>query len=285
VLSLRTLLGDAGTSSFIRDHYQRLPFSGEVAAANLQDLDLWKCIVSAVLDGQGDYLICRRNQQFTGAAPAGEQEMQALSEEGFTFVVRHAERGDARLAELAGNFEKDFAAPVNIHLYSTPAAEYGFSWHYDSEEVFIVQMKGDKTYELRKNTVNPWPVEEAVPENMRYEREITPLWRCRVAAGGWLYIPSGYWHRAVAGSSSHSIALGVKPRTAIDVWDFLRARLPERLLWRQRLPVMGEAASLTPSEIDSELQNLFRGLQEDLRMLLSDPQLAERLRAYFSATG
>lgn len=72
-------------------------------------------------------------------------------------------------------------------------------------------------YELRKNTVNPLPLEETTPEDMHYEREIMPLWKCTLSPGDWLYIPSGYWHRAKAVTSSTSIALGVKPVTGIDV--------------------------------------------------------------------
>src|SRR5204863_6894279 len=109
-------------------------------------------IVQAMQRREADVMICRRNCRYEGTVPSAESEMQVLSSEGYTFVVRHAERCDAKLRDLAANFESDFAAPVNIHLYSTPTSEFGFGWHYDAEEVFILQTAGAKTYELRKNT-------------------------------------------------------------------------------------------------------------------------------------
>ena len=80
-----------------------------------------------------------------------------------------------QLKKLAAGFEDDFHAPANIHIYATPAGKYGFSWHYDAEEVFIMQTSGRKEYSLRKNTVHPWPLVETIPQDMGYSREIMPL--------------------------------------------------------------------------------------------------------------
>ena len=42
---------------------------------------------------------------------------------------------------------------AHVQLFVTPAETHGFSWHYDAEEVFIVQTAGVKDYLLRENTV------------------------------------------------------------------------------------------------------------------------------------
>src|SRR6185369_6012407 len=98
--------------------------------------------------------------------------------EGWTIVIRSAEKHDAELARLAEGFRADFAAPVNVHVYCTPPERSGFSWHYDPEDVFIVQTHGAKEYQLRKNTVNPWPLLEQMPKDLKYEREVQPTWSC-----------------------------------------------------------------------------------------------------------
>jgi ribosomal protein L16 Arg81 hydroxylase len=194
-------------------------------------------------------------------------------EDGYTLLVRHAERHDSRLAELAAGFERDLAAPVNVHMYCTPGGEHGFGWHYDAEEVFIVQTTGRKEYLLRKNTVNPWPIEETLPADMRYEREIMPLVRCELAAGDWLYVPSGYWHMATAREMAISLAIGVMPRTAVDFYDFLRPRIVESLLWRQRLPVVGSASQLSDEELLAAFRELLPQLRRDLERQWDDPRL------------
>ena len=167
------------------------------------------------------------------------------------------------------------AAAVNIHMYCTPGSQYGFGWHYDAEEVFIVQTTGRKEYSLRKNTVNPWPTDETLPANMRYEREIMPLARCELAAGDWLYIPSGYWHIGESRETSLSLAIGVQPHAAVEVFDFLRPQILESLVWRQRLPVMGAAAVGSGDELREQYAAVFMQLGQELLKLLSDPRQVE----------
>ena len=155
------------------------------------------------------------------------------------------------------------------------AGEHGFSWHYDAEEVFIIQTSGQKEYSLRKNTVNPWPLIETIPSNMGYEREVMPLMRVLLSAGDWLYIPCGYWHKAEArdlDETAISLALGVMSPSAIDTYDYLRARLLDSLLWRQRLPVNGAASAVSSDELVSHYRELFEQLADDLAKTLRDEQ-------------
>ena len=264
------LLGDVPRSRFVADYYYRLPYSAQ-SPADLAALLNWPAVAKMLAADAADVLICRRNERWSGAPPRTAEAAEQLIKEGYTLLVRHAERQDPRLAELAASFERDFASPVNIHVYCTPAGEYGFGWHYDAEEVFILQLAGRKQYALRKNTVHPWPLEETLPADMHYEREIMPLWRCELTAGSWLYIPSGYWHRADASEWSLSLAIGVQPYAALEVWDLLRSELRESLIWRQRLPVAGAAAALSREELLAEISRIVKSLGEDLTLRLSQP--------------
>jgi 50S ribosomal protein L16 3-hydroxylase len=184
-------------------------------------------------------------------------------------LIRHAERHDPRLAQLAAAFEADLDGPVDIHIYCTPASHGGFGWHYDAEDVFILQTSGSKEYSLRKNTVNPWPLVETLPQNMRYEREIMPLARCLLAAGDWLYIPNGYWHMARAQQASISLAVGILTTSAMDVYRYLAPRLLESLLWRQRLPPRDEAAGEEQQQLE-KYREIFVQLGEDLLRTFKD---------------
>lgn len=286
-MNLQTLLGDFPIQQFVADYYQRLPYSASRLALPLCELGTWNSLTAVLAQDAADVIICRRNEQFAGVVPRDEDAANRLVDEGYTLLVRHAERHDSRLAELAAAFARDFAAPVNIHMYCTPGGHYGFGWHYDAEEVFIVQTTGRKQYSLRKNTVNPWPIEETLPEDMKYEREIMPLVRCELAAGDWLYIPSGYWHMGESRETAISLAIGVQPAAAIDVFDFLRPKVLDSLLWRQRLPVVGAAAASSDEELRQQYAALFKQLGGELVKLLADPRLVDsflqQLRASQSA--
>jgi ribosomal protein L16 Arg81 hydroxylase len=284
-MNLQTLLGEHSPAQFVADYYQRLPYSAAGMAAPLCELGTWEAMASLLENAAADVLVCRRNEQHAGPRPESAEQARRLVDDGFTLLVRHAERHDFRLASVAAAFEADFAAPVNIHFYCTPAGEFGFGWHYDAEEVFIVQTAGRKEYSLRKNTVNPWPLDETLPADMRYEREIMPLVRCELAAGDWLYIPSGYWHMGQSQELALSLAIGVMPRTGLDVLDLVRRQLLDSLLWRQRLPVAGRAAPLADDDLLAAYRELVATLRADLTSQLDDPQLAERLLAAVRSRG
>lgn len=281
--NLPAIFGDL--PRFVAEYYQRLPHSAAGQARPLCELGTWDVLAAILERDQADVLVCRRNEQHAGPRPNNANEAARLVEQGHTLLVRRAERHDARLAQLAATFERAFAAPVNIHFYCTPADQYGFGWHYDAEEVFIVQTTGRKEYSLRKNTVNPWPIEETLPADMRYEREIMPLVRCELAAGDWLYIPSGYWHMGAARETALSLAIGLAPRTGVELFDFLRPRVVESIFWRQRLPVAGDAAALSDDELRAAYAALLQQFGQELTQMLSQPQVVEEFLASMRRRG
>jgi ribosomal protein L16 Arg81 hydroxylase len=200
-----------------------------------------------------------------------------LFAQGHTLVIRSAEKHDPELARLARGFHEDLQAPVNVHVYCTPAERSGFRWHYDPEDVFILQTQGTKEYQLRKNTVNPWPLLEQMPRDLKYEREVQPFWTCVLREGDWLYIPTGWWHsaRGVEGESI-TLAIGLMTPAAIAVLDVLKRELLASVLWRQRLPVTGKAAGASPEELLRTYQSVFKDLGRDLSRLLADESFARR---------
>jgi ribosomal protein L16 Arg81 hydroxylase len=272
-MSFRRLLAESDIPSFLENYFQRLPYSKSVASAECLAYGTWETLTKVIASPDADVMVVRQNQQYAGPLPVTTEEAQALVADGYTLLVRHAERHDPALEEFARGLAADFAAPINIHIYCTPASEVGFAWHYDAEEVFIVQTTGVKEYFLRKNSVNPWPIEETLPRDMRYEREIMPLMKVVLAAGDWLYIPSGYWHYGAAHEAAISLSIGVAPRTGVDLFDALRKRVVDSLLWRQRLPVMGTIAAATDEELREQLANILRQLNHDLTRMIADPKL------------
>lgn len=261
---------------FLAEHYLKSPFVLAGVCGELASLADWSMVGQLASQPERDVLVVRSGTQHAGHEPRTEQESRALVAEGHTLVFRGAERHASALAPLAEAFRHDLAGAVDVHLYCTPANQFGFGWHYDAEEVFVFQTSGAKEYLLRKNTVHPWPVLESLPADMHYEREIMPLWKCRLAAGDLLYIPSGYWHMAKAEEEAISLALGVLSPTGVDIFDFLRPRIVESLRWRERLPVMGALSSLSEEPLDEAMQRRIAALAEDLAKMLTNQEFARQ---------
>jgi 50S ribosomal protein L16 3-hydroxylase len=276
-MSLQAFLGEMSAREFVERHCYRLPLArpgGAAFATSLAGPDLAdRLLASADVDA----FLARDRQMWEGGRAPDLETARRLAADGWTLAVRHAERHDPGLAALAAAFARDFAAPVNVHVYATPAGRTGFDWHYDVEDVFILQARGTKDYQLRKNTVHPWPLLETLGPDLRYEREFSPPFSVRLGPGDGLYIPPGWWHCARGvDAPSATLAVGLMSPTGLDVVDILRAELRANPAWRQRLPVAGAAGG---EGVEEAYEERFRELGRDLARALSDGALARRFLA------
>jgi 50S ribosomal protein L16 3-hydroxylase len=258
-------LGTVSQAAFFREFYLHKPHSVAQGAARVVSLLSWD-IFSRVLSQceASDLLAVRDGCLWRGLDPRTDVEAMDLFKAGYSLVARHAERHDAGLAKLASDFTADFDAPAAIQLYATPQQHTSFGWHYDAEEVFIVQTLGTKRYLLRENTVRPCPLLDAIPADMAFEKETSPVMRCDLASGDWLYVPSGFWHVARAEEDSLSISIGVAAPTAMDLFDELRKHFAESALWRKRLSPTGPHAEFAAA------------LSQEAARILGDSPLFER---------
>jgi ribosomal protein L16 Arg81 hydroxylase len=258
-------LGGLPRERFLQETYLSRPFS--LAHAGAADVPLlsWETLYRVLprCDPR-DLLVVRDGRLWTGPDPATRPEAEAFFRAGYSLVLRKAERHDPGLAALADAFARDLGGTVAIQLYATPRERHSFGWHYDAEEVFILQTAGTKRYFLRENTVHPRPLLEAMPRDMEYEREVSPLQSCTLVPGDWMYIPGGYWHVARALEDSLSISVGVLPPTALDLLEELRPHLAASAAWRGRVAPTGLDAGAAAE------------LAREAERLLADPGLAAR---------
>lgn len=290
MMTLSTLLDTLPKRDFCERYLHKQPYSAVGTAKFLEQYGSWETVVELLQGGEADVMVVRDGAQLGGRPPTSQDELAALNADGYTILIRHAERHHDKLAEVAASVKAELLAPVDIHIYATPSGQHGFSWHYDAEDVFIIQTAGEKEYSLRKNTVNPWPLVETIPHNMQYEREITPLMRVLLRQGDWLYIPCGYWHKAEtpdSGETAISLAVGVMSAAAIGLYDMLRPQLLESLVWRQRLPIVTHNDSSAPrnprvpttEELWTEIRRqLIADFTRAVTELTSDTNVVEALR-------
>ena len=217
----------------------------------------------SVIDAKRSVLrIIKDGRMVLDDATCSFDEALGYYKDGCTLLLRYAERSHAGLAALARDFADGFATEVDIQCYCTPGREQAFLWHYDVEEVFILQTQGAKAYEIRPNTVHPNPLVTSIPDDLKYETERTPV---RIAAtiadGDWLYIPSGWWHIARTQAESMHISVGCMPVAHVQLFDFLKQVLAQDPQWRMRLPLFIPDAS--------EEQKYYGALMKTLSKTLS----------------
>lgn len=208
---LQQWLGDTSMASFVGLHLGRSPCARPGSAAGAATCLRWDTLDALLGVPQLDVLVVRSGREQPAPRPRDLHELRGLLDGGIGLVIRRAERHDPALAALGRRMVQDLPGRVHVQLFATAARTSGFGWHYDAEEVFIVQAMGEKDFFFRRNTIDPRPRPGAQPDFGRIREERTPTLTCRLLPGDWLYLPHGWWHVARARTDSLSISLGVLP--------------------------------------------------------------------------
>ena len=137
--------------------------------------------------------------------------------DGATIVLSHAHRELAPLGDLVRALGVELGWRCQTNLYLSPPGERGFASHYDTHDVFVLQVEGRKTFRFFGGGVElPFCDETYDPESTG-ERVLES--EIELGAGDTLYIPRGVVHDAVAhpDTASLHVTLGLFPIVLRDV--------------------------------------------------------------------
>jgi hypothetical protein len=222
---------------------------------------------------------------------------------GATLVASQLQEVHAPLARFCRGLEKVFLHGVQANAYLTPPGAQGFRPHFDTHDVLVLQVEGEKAWRVWPGQPLPYPTpqtpwrNEMLPEGDAPETLI-------LRPGEALYLPRGTLHDAKgqeAGASLHLTIGFLEPcwadalRLLLDRQEAedaaLRAPFPS---WRLAEPVALPAlqaelaarlqALADPAALDSIALGLLDGLAEARMplpgrgLLTPPPDEAEALR-------
>lgn len=185
-----------------------------------------------------------------------------LFAEGSTVTLAYMDNVIPSLAELRRGLESVFSHPVQANVYLTPPGNQGAKAHYDTHDVFVLQVAGTKRW-----ATYGAPVELPL-RNQNFDAAIhrvgEPELQFELSAGDAVYIPRGHLHEARATSTvSLHVTVGILAYT----WtDFLLESVADACLsdvaFRKALPP-GFAREVTPDQQPREMiDRLLRRLSD-----------------------
>lgn len=167
MMILERLLAPVGVERFFRESWTKSPVAIGGNPHRFADLFSWQ--------GLDDYLNYRLRfftfpaiQLYFGAAMGGARvpaefftesirdanrlpmtvvsprKVQELCREGATLLVHSVHDGDPRLKRFAAGLEHELGEPLRVDLFYTPPASSGVHAHFDREDVFVLQIVGEK---------------------------------------------------------------------------------------------------------------------------------------------
>lgn len=137
---------------------------------------------------------------------------------GATILIQLAHWSLPTLQPFAAQLRKFFSFNVELNVYLTPPNAQGFSAHFDTHSVFILQLAGNKSWQLHGTRPVQPLLEDRFDETtekpgaVEAEIELTP--------GSFLYVPRGKFHSAKANSQpSLHVTVGLFPPTWLDIFQ------------------------------------------------------------------
>lgn len=271
------LIDPLPTAEFERDYYeQRLahiqretsPYYDELLS--VADLDNVLGTHSAkypdisLVRGDSDV---SRGDYTNGAGRIQPLDVARLFGDGATVIFRQLQERVPALARLCVALGRRFSSRIQTNVYLTPAGAQGFAPHWDTHDVFVLQLSGTKRWSIYDTKVR-LPL-----RGQRFERGTLPgdvSDEFELGPGSAVYLPRGLMHSARStDQASLHITLGLTAFTWAEFLvesvnaaaleeESLRRNLPHRFASEgfsvaERERLFGEKLSLVQSQFNPDV--------------------------------
>jgi len=187
-----------------------------------------------------------------------------LFSKGTSIVLSNMQRKLPKLTALCRSLTAETSIPFQTNLYLTPPRSQGFRLHYDTHDVFILQIAGSKNWRIYDS-----PVE--LPARGRgysaYKQEPGALSdKFVLQQGDLLYMPRGWYHEAISDeSTSLHITLGANSVTWSDfLFEALALACLKDVSFRRSLPVGFTNPGFDVSQAKNEFRKLLDALPDKI---------------------
>ena len=138
---------------------------------------------------------------------------------GGTIIIQKGQLSISKLSKFCNEVENETNFSLNANLYVTQKNTQGFEPHYDTHDIFILQIAGKKSWRLYDSFFNlPLSSQSISKADSDRYLTITPNSEIELLPGDLIYIPRGFVHDTfTTDSTSIHITLGVFPHTRIDL--------------------------------------------------------------------
>jgi len=225
--------------------------------------------------------------RYTGSAGAGaeiadqvrDDEVLDLYASGATLVLQGLHRLWPPLVDFAGRLAEELGCPVQVNAYVTPAGNRGFAAHYDTHDVFVLQVQGRKRWRIHPPVLvdplerQPWG---GIAGEVGATADGPPALDAVLAPGDALYLPRGWLHSAEAlGEPTIHLTLGLRRPTRYTIVEALLALAAQDPEIRAGLPLGTDVGD--PTHLAKHLEGTVAALTSWLSTVDVDV-VAERLR-------
>jgi ribosomal protein L16 Arg81 hydroxylase len=202
---------------------------------------------------------------------------RSYHDEGYTLNIDRLDVHWKPISMLCRNLENALHHPTAANLYFTPPSAQGFLPHFDTHDVFVLQLEGSKTWRLY-DAVASLPLADSRStvhlQKLGAPRETIPL-----KAGDLFYLPRGRVHDAVTGgNASLHLTIGVHVfRWADLIGEAMKSAAERCRLFREALPVAFLDDEEFASSLKTKMCEVLAGVDPQADAEFAVGRLAQRL--------
>ena len=266
-ISFRRLLTPVTPEQFFADYYgkQALHVTGDAdrfsevfSWRRLNDLldmtGLWTATsLELAIDGRvlppRDYCAPGVNREGAQAMIPDATRLREFLRRGASMTADYLDTLTPEVRTVALAIESALGASCACNAFISWEGKPGYGPHFDTLQVFALQIDGEKTWRLFEGRVrNAAEVPGFSPKGMSDEQNRRAMGKVRqevvLRPGDLLYVPQGQYHQALA-SAGHSLHLsfGARRYTGADYLNILMRELPRHPLVREELPHFDDTAA------------------------------------------
>jgi ribosomal protein L16 Arg81 hydroxylase len=191
--------------------------------------------------------------------PVDSDKLSALLGQSASLVVNRVQDLHPPVRRLARQIEDKLKQQVNVNGYLTFGSGGAFAMHYDSHDVLVLQIHGNKRWFIYDQE-EVFPLLEDKPRGSKpAPRNVAT--ECVLEAGDVLFVPRGVYHRAAAMDvDSVHLTFGVHTIKGIDFIESLRDLAAKDPLFRRDIAVARgpEAVARQEQEIKERYLEIVR---------------------------
>jgi ribosomal protein L16 Arg81 hydroxylase len=153
--------------------------------------------------------------------------------DGATILIQLAKSSFNGLAHFCNQLQNDLQSHIEGNIYLTPKNSQGFTTHFDTHSVFVLQLEGCKKWRIYNTFYDLPTLDDTYKENSQIELELQV--EIILKPGDILYIPRGLGHDAQTMEGEHSlhVTIGLFPPMWIDIFNYCVKELQNNIEFRK----------------------------------------------------
>lgn len=205
-----------------------------------------------------------------GVAGISASDLQSRLREGATLLIDSIDEVHAPVRLLSEALERALRVRVHVNMYATWCTSCGFNLHWDDHDVFILQLRGTKQWQIHGESES-FPLDRNHKGTLK-PPENGPVWERVLQDGDMLYIPRGWWHVAIpCNQPTLHLTVGMTYPTGLSLFRWVSDRLRADETMRMDLPLLA----------DSEMQAKHMSkVREAVSRVFDEPNLFASFLSY-----